>query len=61
MGWAAASLVSMLMLILTWIGAVLGVAVLLVMALGPVIVEVDARLYERRHARRRAPAQERLR
>lgn len=41
------------MLILTWIGAVLGLGLLLLMALGPVIVEVDSWWYERRHERRR--------
>ncbi len=38
--------------ILVWTGAVLGITVLLVMALGPVIVEVDSWFYERKHARR---------
>lgn len=42
------------MLILTWIGAVLGISVLLIMALGPVIVEVDSWWYERQHNKRRA-------
>jgi hypothetical protein len=46
----------MLMLILTWIGAVLGLSLLLIMALGPVIVEIDAKLYERKHEQRRARA-----
>jgi hypothetical protein len=41
------------MLILTWTGAVLGLSLLLIMALGPAIVEIDARLYERRHEKRR--------
>jgi hypothetical protein len=43
----------MLMLLLTWTGAVLGLTILLLLALGPVIVEVDARLYERRSLSRR--------
>lgn len=42
----------MLEAILVWSGAVLGFALLLLMALGPVIVEVDSWWYERRHARR---------
>jgi hypothetical protein len=43
----------MLMLLLTWTGAVLGLTVLLLLALGPVIVEIDARLYEKRRLSRR--------
>ncbi len=41
----------MLEAILVWTGAVLGFAVLLLMALGPVIVEVDSWWYERKHNR----------
>lgn len=39
----------MLQAILVWSGAVVGVSVLLLMALGPVIVEVDSWWYERKH------------
>jgi hypothetical protein len=42
----------MLQAILVWSGAVVGLAVLLLMALGPVIVEVDSWWYERKHNRR---------
>lgn len=42
----------MLEAILVWTGAVLGISVVLLMALGPVIVEVDSWFYERKHARR---------
>jgi len=42
----------MLQAILVWIGAVLAIVVLLLMALGPVIVEVDSWWYARRHRRR---------
>jgi hypothetical protein len=38
----------MLQAILAWSGAVVGVSVLLLMALGPVIVEVDSWWYERK-------------
>jgi hypothetical protein len=38
----------MIQAILMWTGAVLGVSLLLVMALGPVIVEVDSWWYERK-------------
>lgn len=41
----------MLQAVLVWVGAVLAVTLLLVMALGPVIVEVDSWWYERRHNR----------
>jgi hypothetical protein len=41
----------MLQAILVWTGAVLGITVLLVMALGPVIVEVDSWWFERKHNR----------
>ena len=43
------------MLILTWTGAVLGLSLLLIMALGPLIVELDSRRYERRHTRVSSP------
>ena len=42
----------MLEAILVWTGAVLGFVLLLLMALGPVIVEVDSWWYERKHNRR---------
>jgi hypothetical protein len=42
----------MVQAILVWSGAVLGLVVMLVVALGPVIVEVDSWWYERRHGRR---------
>jgi hypothetical protein len=41
----------MLEAILVWSGAVVGIVVLLLMALGPVIVEVDSWWYERKHNR----------
>ena len=41
----------MLQAILVWSGAVVGVSVLLLMALGPVIVEVDSWWYERKHGK----------
>ncbi|HEX2133206.1 MAG TPA: hypothetical protein VHH15_16790 [Actinophytocola sp.] len=44
----------MVQAVLMWVGAVVALGVLLVMALGPVIVEVDSRRYERRHNRRAA-------
>jgi hypothetical protein len=44
----------MLQAILVWSGAVVGVSVLLLMALGPVIVEIDSWWYERKHGK--APA-----
>jgi hypothetical protein len=44
----------MVQAVLLWAGVVVGLGLMLVMALGPVIVEVDARRYERRHDRRRA-------
>ena len=43
----------MLQAILVWTGAVLALGLMLIMALGPVIVEVDSWWYERRHNRRR--------
>jgi hypothetical protein len=46
----------MLQAILVWTGAVLGLVVILLVALGPVIVEVDSWWYERRHARRQRRA-----
>lgn len=46
----------MLQAVLVWIGAVLAIGLLLLMALGPVIVEVDSWWYERKHNRRRAQA-----
>lgn len=49
----------MIILLLTWTGLVLGVSLLLVMALGPLIVQVDSYFYERKHereAQRQAPA-----
>ena len=42
----------MLEAIMVWTGAVLGFVLLLMMALGPVIVEVDSWWYERKHNRR---------
>jgi hypothetical protein len=42
----------MLQAILVWTGAVLALALLLVMALGPVIVEVDSWWFERKLRRR---------
>lgn len=42
----------MLEAILIWSGAVVGIMLLLLMALGPVIVEVDSWWYERKHNRR---------
>jgi hypothetical protein len=41
----------MLEAILIWSGAVVGMVVLLLMALGPVIVEVDSWWYERKQNR----------
>jgi hypothetical protein len=46
----------MLMLVLTWIGIALGTTLLLLMALGPVIVEMDGWFTQRRQDRRRAKA-----
>ena len=42
----------MLQAILLWSGAVVGFVILLLMALCPVIVEVDSWWYERKHTRR---------
>lgn len=47
----------MLQAILVWTGAVLALVVMLLLALGPVIVEVDSWWYERRHDRRRRRVQ----
>lgn len=44
----------MLQVVLVWVGAVLAIGLLLVMALGPVIVELDSWWYERRHNRKAA-------
>lgn len=44
----------MLQAILVWSGAVVAIVVLALMALGPVIVEVDSWWYARRHKRSRA-------
>ena len=38
--------------VLVWVGVVLGLGLLLVMALGPVIVEIDAKVRDRREDRR---------
>lgn len=46
----------MLQAILVWSGAVLAIAVLLLMAVGPVIVELDSWWYARRHKRRQRKA-----
>jgi hypothetical protein len=43
----------MLQAVLVWAGAVLAIGLLLVMALGPAIVEIDSWWFERRHDRRR--------
>jgi hypothetical protein len=44
----------MFALVLTWIGIAVGTSLLLLMALGPVIVELDGWLSQRRRDRRRA-------
>jgi hypothetical protein len=44
----------MLQAVLVWVGAVLAVGLLLVMALGPVIVEIDSWAFEKRHNRKAA-------
>ena len=49
----------MLQAVLVWVGAVLAVGLLLVMALGPVIVELDSWWFEKRHNRRARKAAER--
>ena len=46
----------MLMLVLTWIGIAVGTTMLLLMALGPAIVELDGMIAHRRRTRRRAQA-----
>lgn len=51
----------MLQAVLVWAGAVLAIGLLLVMALGPVIVELDSWWFERRHNRRRSAAAKRTR
>lgn len=47
----------MLQAVLVWAGAVLGFSVLLLMALGPVIVEVDSWWYERKLRKRARKAE----
>jgi hypothetical protein len=47
----------MFALVITWVGLVLGIGLLLMMALGPVIVELDGYLAKRRRARARAEAE----
>ncbi|MFL6124611.1 hypothetical protein [Actinophytocola sp.] len=47
----------MLEAIAVWSGAVVGIVVVLLMALGPVIVEVDSWWYERRMNRRARKAE----
>jgi hypothetical protein len=42
----------MVQAVLVWSGIVVAFVVLLLMALGPVIVEIDSWWYERRHNRR---------
>jgi hypothetical protein len=42
----------MLQAILVWAGLVMAMVLLLVMALGPVIVEIDSWFFERRHNRK---------
>ncbi len=44
----------MLQAVLVWAGAVLAIGLLLVMALGPVIVELDSWWFERRHNKKAA-------
>ncbi|HEX6357535.1 hypothetical protein [Actinophytocola sp.] len=51
----------MLQAILVWTGAVLGFSVLLLMALGPIIVEADSWWYERKLRRHARKAQQRRR
>jgi hypothetical protein len=55
-GFEASGEIEMLMLVLTWIGMVLGVTLLMLMALGPVIVELDGWLARRKQDGRRAKA-----
>lgn len=47
----------MFTLLLTWAGIAVGTTLLLLMALGPVIVELDSWLATRRRARRHAKPQ----
>ena len=47
----------MFALVMTWIGIAAGSTLLLLMALGPVIVELDGWLAQRRRDRRRAQVQ----
>jgi len=46
----------MLQAVLVWVGSVLAIGLLLVMALGPVIVEIDSWWFERRHNNKRKAA-----
>jgi hypothetical protein len=46
----------MITLVLTWAGIALGTTLLLLMALGPVIVEMDSWFSQRRRDRKRAKA-----
>lgn len=48
----------MLQAILVWTGAVLGVSLMLLMAIGPVIVEIDSWWFERKHGKAAAAAKE---
>jgi hypothetical protein len=41
----------MLQAVLVWVGLVLAFGMLLLMAVGPAVVELDAWLYERKHRR----------
>ncbi|ALG05661.1 hypothetical protein [Kibdelosporangium phytohabitans] len=50
----------MMALVLTWIGAVVGVTLVLLMALGPVIVELDGWLAQRRRDRHRKVVAQKL-
>jgi hypothetical protein len=45
----------MLMLVLTWVGIAIGTTLLLLMALGPVIVEMDGWFSHRRRAKATVP------
>jgi len=49
----------MVQAVLVWSGIAVAFVVLLLMALGPVIVEIDSWWYERRHNRRRRRARKR--
>ena len=44
----------MLTAVAVWIGVVLALVLLLTMALGPVIVQIDSKLHDRREQRREA-------